>query len=113
MLNADSSAEKSETELQSSATAPTTDSAVAFCCTASTTFTIDSTEGSGNTSPRYEKSALDESAWSRNPSTESARKISGTNEASAKNATMAARCVPRSAKKRSKVPLIARTGAVC
>ena len=84
MLNADSSAEKSETELQSSATAPTTDSAVAFCCTASTTFTIDSTERSGKTSSRYETSALDESAWSRKPSTESARKISGTNEASAK-----------------------------
>jgi len=32
----------------------------------------------------FETSALDESAWSRNPSTESARKISGTNEASAK-----------------------------
>jgi len=56
---------------------------------------------------------LDESAWSRKPSTESARKISGTNEASAKKATIAARCVPRSPKKRSNVPLIARTGAVC
>jgi hypothetical protein len=84
MLNADSSAENSDTELQSSATAPTTDSAVAFCCTASTTFTIDSTDWSGNTSSRYETRALDESAWLRKPSIERARKMSGTNDASAK-----------------------------
>ena len=43
MLKADSSAEKSDSELQSSATAPTTESVVAFRCTASTTLTIDST----------------------------------------------------------------------
>ena len=84
MLNADSSAEKSDSELQSSATAPTTDSAVAFRCTASTTLTIDSTDRSGKTSSRYDTSALDESAWSRKPSTDSARKMSGTNDASAK-----------------------------
>ena len=44
MLNADSSAENNEMELQSSATAPTIESVVAFRCTASTTPTIDSTE---------------------------------------------------------------------
>ena len=52
MLNADSSAEKSDTELQSSATAPTIERVVAFRCTASTTLTIDSTEWPGNTSSR-------------------------------------------------------------
>jgi len=52
MLKADSSAEKSEIELQSSATAPTIESVVAFRCTASTTLTIDSTEWPGKTSSR-------------------------------------------------------------
>ena len=54
MLNADSSDEKSESELQRSATAPTTESVVAFRCTASTTLTIDSTDWSGKTSSRYD-----------------------------------------------------------
>ena len=52
MLNADSSAENSESELQRSATAPTTDSVVAFRCTASTTRTIDSTDWLGKMSSR-------------------------------------------------------------
>ena len=113
MLKADSSDENSDSELQRSATAPTTESVVAFRCTASTTLTIDSTDWSGKTSSRYETRALDEFAWSRNPSSESARKMSGTNEASAKYATIAARWVPRSTKKRSKVALTARMEAVC
>jgi hypothetical protein len=52
MLNADSRAENSETELQRSAPAPTTDSVVAFSCTAFTTSTIDSTDRAGKTSSR-------------------------------------------------------------
>ena len=113
MLNADSSAEKSDSELQSNATPPTRVSAAAFRWTASTTSTIDSTDWLGKTSSRYETSALEESAWSRKPSTESARKMSGTNEASAKYATIAARCVPRSPKNRSNVAPTARMRAVC
>src|SRR5262245_49037028 len=110
MLKADSSAEKSESALHSKATAPIADSVAAFSWTALTTLTIDSTDWSGKMSSRYPTSALDESAWSSKPSTESARKISGTNEARAKYATIAARCVPRSVKKRSNVALIARIG---
>ena len=84
MLKADSRAEKSESELQRSAPAPTRESVAAFRCTASTTSTIDSTDCSGKMSSRYSTSALDESAWSRKPRTERARKTSGTKDMSAK-----------------------------
>jgi len=74
---------------------------------------IESTDWFGKMSSRYATSALDESAWSRNPRIDSARKMIGTNEASAKYATIAARCVPRSPKNRSNVAPTARMGAVC
>src|SRR5574338_1414190 len=109
MLNADSSAESSEIELQRRAIPPTIDNVAAFRCTSATTFTIDSTDCPGKTSSRYDTRELEASAWSRRPSRESAREISGTNDARAKYATIAARWVPRSAKKRSNVLPTART----
>ena len=58
-------------------------------------------------SERYVTRELDSSTRPKRPSNARARKTSGTIEASAKYATIAARCVPRTAKN---VPNVARSG---
>ena len=66
---------------------------------ARTTETICSTDWPGKMSSRYETRALEASTCPISPSPASAKKTSGTNESSAKYATIAARWVPRSRKK--------------
>ena len=73
-------------------------SAAALFCTRRTRLMMLSSDVPGNACFSSLTKKSDASArWAR-PKSESARKTSGTNESSAKYATIAARCVPRSAK---------------
>src|ERR1700756_2754729 len=98
MLSADSSALKNESDVQASPTPPMIPSAAALSCTRRTSLMMLSSDVPGKACFSSRMKKLDASArWAR-PKSESARKTSGTNERSAKYATIAARCVPRSAK---------------
>src|SRR5258706_4284865 len=98
MLSADSSALKSETDDQRRNTPPMMPSVAALSCTLCTRLRIPLTEVPGKAWLSSFTRKSDASArWTR-PSSASARKTSGTKESSAKYATIAARCVPRSAK---------------
>ncbi len=98
MLKADSSALKNESEDQSRPTPPMIPSAAALFCTRWTSLMMlwSDVPGKACFSSLMKKS----DAWARwaRPKSESARKTSGTNDSSAKYATIAARWVPRSAK---------------
>ena len=98
MLNADSSALNSDSDDHSRPMPPMMPSVAAFSCTWWTSVRMLCSELPGNArfSSRTRKS--DASARCARPSSDSARKMSGTKESSAKYATIAARCVPRSAK---------------
>src|ERR1700758_1308804 len=99
MLSADSSALKNESDVQASPTPPMIPSAAALSCTRRTSLMMLSSDVPGNACFSSRMKKLDASArWAR-PKSESARKMSGTNERSAKEATIAARWVPRAAKK--------------
>src|SRR5262245_42603963 len=98
MLNALSSTLKSESDDQSRNAAPRIPSAAAFDWIARTARRIEATDVLGNV--RWSSRTKNEPASARftRPSTDSERKRSGTNDRSAKYASIAARCVPRSAK---------------
>src|SRR5579871_2292594 len=98
MLSADSSALKSESDDQRSPTPPTIPSVVAFSCTLRTRWTMLTSDAPGNAFPSSLTKKSPASARCAKPKSASARKMSGTKESSAKYATIAARCVPRSAK---------------
>src|SRR5215471_3409863 len=98
MLSADSSALKSESDDQSRPTAPMIPSAAALSCTWWTSLTMLSSEVPGKACFSSRTRKPDASARCARPRSESARKTSGTNDSSAKYATIAARWVPRSAK---------------
>ena len=84
MLNADSSALKSESDDQRSATPPTIPSVAALSCTRWTSERMLLSELVGNARFSSFTRKSDASArWTR-PSSESERKTSGTNESSAK-----------------------------
>src|SRR5689334_21941306 len=98
MLSADSRALKNESDDQSRPIPPMIPSAAALSCTRRTSLMmlLSDVPGKACFSSLMKKS--DASARCARPKRDSARKISGTNERSAKYATIAARCVPRSAK---------------
>src|SRR5215475_6335444 len=98
MLKADSSALKKESEDHARPIAPMIPSAAALSCTRWTSLMMLSSDVPGKAcfSSRMKKS--DASARCARPKSDSVRKTSGTNESSAKYATIAARWVPRSAK---------------
>src|SRR4029077_9086933 len=98
MLSADSSALKNESDVQARPMPPMIPSAAALSCTRRTSLMMLSSEVPGKAcfSSRMKKS--DASARCARPKSDSVRKTSGTNERSAKYATIAARWVPRSAK---------------
>src|ERR671926_779170 len=98
MLKADSSTLKKESDVQRRAAPPMIPSAAAFRRTEFTRLTIRliGTPGSACVICRTRK--VDSSARPVRPRRDRARNVSGTNESSAKYATIAARCVPRSAK---------------
>jgi hypothetical protein len=98
MLNADSSALKSESDDQSSPIPPMIPSVAALSWTRWTSerMLLSELPGKARFNSRTRKS--DASARCASPSSDSERKTSGTNESSAKYATIAARWVPRSAK---------------
>jgi hypothetical protein len=98
MLNADSSALKSESDDQSSAIPPTTPSVAALSCTRWTSERMLLSDVVGNARLSSFTRKSDASARCTRPSKESARNVSGTNDRSAKYASIAARWVPRSAK---------------
>src|ERR687885_3137 len=98
MLKADSSTLKNESDVQIRNAPPMIPSAAALRRTELTrsTMRLSGTPGSACVICRTRK--VDSSARPVRPSSDSARNVSGTNESSAKYATIAARCVPRSAK---------------
>src|SRR2546421_396642 len=98
MLNADSSTLKKESDVQRSATPPIAPSVAASFRTALTSSTIRLIGTPGSVFRISSTRKLDSSARPVSPSSESARKVKGTNESNAKYAIIAARCVPRSAK---------------
>jgi hypothetical protein len=97
-LKADSSALKSESDVQSSAAAPTMPSVAALSCTLWTRSTMRSIGVPGSACLISFTRKLDSSARPVKPRKERARNVSGTKASSAKYAIIAARCVPRSAK---------------
>src|SRR5213594_3530857 len=98
MLNADSSALKSESDDQRSTTPPTIPSVAELSCTLWTSERMLLTELPGNARLNSLTRKSDASARCATPSSASAMKVRGTNERSAKYATIAARWGPRSAK---------------
>src|SRR5438132_2886149 len=98
MLSADWSALKNDSDDQTRPIPPMIPSAAALSWTRRTSLMMLSSDVPGNAcfSSRTKKS--DASARCARPKRDSARKTSGTNERSAKYATIAARWVPRSAK---------------
>src|SRR3954463_4483806 len=98
MLKADSSALKSDSDDQRSATAPMIPSVAALSCTWWTSLMMLAIDVDGNARESSFTRKSDASARCTRPSSDSARNVSGTNERSAKYATIAARCGPRSAK---------------
>src|ERR1700719_3261909 len=98
MLSADSSALKNESDDQMRPIPPMIPSVAALFWTRCPSVIMLSSDVPGNAclSSRTKKS--DASARCARPNSDSARKMSGTKERSAKYATIAARCVPRSAK---------------
>ena len=98
MLKADSSALKSDSDVQSRNAPPTIPSDHALSWTVRTSRTMSSIGVSGSACLISTTRKLDSSARPTSPSSERARNVSGTNESSAKYAIIAARCVPRSAK---------------
>src|SRR5947207_2434602 len=98
MLNADSSTLKSDSDVHSRNAPPSPASAAALSCTVRTSPTMSSIGASGNVRLISVTTKLDSFARPPRPRTPSVRNVSGTNESSAKYATIAARCVPRSAK---------------
>src|SRR5919199_3028465 len=98
MLKADSSTLKNESDVQIRAAPPMIPSAAAFRRTEFTRLTIRVIGTPGSVCLISLTRNDDSSARPVRPSSDSARNVSGTNESSAKYATIAARCVPRSAK---------------
>jgi hypothetical protein len=98
MLKADSSALKSESDDQTNATPPMIPSVAALSCTLWTSVRMLCSDVPGNARESSRTRKSEASARRARPSSASARNVSGTNERSAKYATIAARCVPRSAK---------------
>src|SRR5215813_248544 len=98
MLSADSSALKNEVDDQSRPMPPMIPSAAALFCTRWTRLMMLLTDVPGKACFSSLTKKSDASARCARPKSESARKTSGTNERSAKYATIAAKWVPRSAK---------------
>src|SRR6476659_6554606 len=98
MLNALSSTEKSESDDHARNATPRMPSAVAFSRIARTARSSESSDVLGKVRCSSRTKNEPEFAWPAVLSTASDRKSSGTNESSAKDALIAARCVPRSAK---------------
>src|SRR5919198_6515545 len=98
MLNADSSTLKNESEVQRSAAPPMIPSVAAFRRTEFTRLTIRTIGTPGSACLICRTRNVDSSARPVRPRSDRARKVSGTKLSSAKYATIAARCVPRSAK---------------
>src|SRR5919204_1675430 len=98
MLKADSSTLKNESAVQRKNVPPMIPSVAALWRTEFTRFTIRLIGTPGSACLIWRTRKVDSSARPVSPSSESARKVSGTNESSAKYATIAAKCVPRSAK---------------
>src|SRR5919206_1297274 len=98
MLNADSRTLKNESEVQRSAAPPMMPRVAALWRTEFTRLTMREIGTPGSACLIWRTRKVDSSARPLKPSRDRARKVSGTNESSAKYATIAARCVPRSAK---------------
>src|SRR5919197_5583756 len=98
MLNADSSTLKNESDVQRSAAPPMIPSVAAFRRTELTRFTMRTIGTPGSACLIWRTRKVDSSARPVRPRSDRARNVSGTKESSAKYATIAARCVPRSAK---------------
>ncbi len=98
MLKADSSTLKSDSELQARKMPPMIPSSVEWFWIRVTVLTISSMDTLGNALDSSRTTKLCSFGRPEMPSSDSARKVSGTNERSAKYAIIAARCVPRSAK---------------
>src|SRR5919202_2051056 len=114
MLKADSSALKSDSDVQSSAAPPMIPSVAALSWTLWTRSMIRSIGVPGSACLISWTRKLDSSARPVSPRSASARNVSGTNDSSAKYAIIAARCGPRSAKNFcTSVRLRTRTGGVC
>src|SRR6201981_1523798 len=98
MFSADSSALTNESDDQSRPTAPMIPRAAALFCTWCTSLMMLSSDVPGEACFSWRRKKADAAARCARPKRESARKTRGTNERSAKYATIAARWVPRSAK---------------
>src|SRR5919201_299450 len=98
MLKADSRTLKNESDVQSSAAPPMMPRVAAFRRTEFTRVTILTIGTPGSACRIWRTRNVDSSARPVRPRSDNARNVSGTNESSAKYATIAARCVPRSAK---------------
>jgi hypothetical protein len=103
MLNADSSELNSDSDDHRSVTPPMIPSAAALSCTRWTSVRMLVTELPGKALLSSFTKKSDASARCASPRSASARNTSGTKERSAKYATIAARCVPRSAKNFAKI----------